>query len=55
LIFDIREIELMNHRGYIIDLGLIDYKEAWELQHHLWAKRVAGELPDLLLLSNISM
>jgi lipoate-protein ligase B len=40
----------MNHRGYIVDLGLIDYKEAWELQHDLWAKRVAGELPDLLLL-----
>jgi lipoate-protein ligase B len=40
----------MDHSGYIIDLGLIDYKEAWELQHDLWAKRVAGELPDLLLL-----
>jgi lipoate-protein ligase B len=41
---------LMDHRGYIIDLGLIDYREAWDLQHHLWEKRVAGELPDLLLL-----
>src|SRR4030067_2589601 len=40
----------MNHRGYIIDLGVIDYKKAWEWQHHLWAKRVAGELPYLLLL-----
>ena len=40
----------MDHRGYIIDLGLIDYREAWDLQHHLWEKRVAGELPDLLLL-----
>jgi lipoate-protein ligase B len=50
LIFDIREIELMDGRGYIIDLGLIDYKEAWDLQHHLWEKRVAGEVPDLLLL-----
>ena len=40
----------MNHRGYIIDLGLIDYKEAWDLQRHLWEKRVARELPDLLLL-----
>jgi lipoate-protein ligase B len=50
LIVDIREIELMNGRGYIIDLGLIDYQKAWDLQHDLWAKRVAGELPDLLLL-----
>ena len=39
-----------DNKGYVLDLGLIDYKEAWELQHHLWAKRVAGELPDLLLL-----
>ena len=40
----------MDRRGYIIDLGLIDYKEAWDLQHHLWEKRVAGGVPDLLLL-----
>jgi lipoate-protein ligase B len=40
----------MDQRGYIIDLGLMDYKQAWELQHALWAKRVAGEVPDLLLL-----
>lgn len=40
----------MDRRGYIIDLGLIDYKEAWDLQHELWSKRVGGELPDLLLL-----
>ena len=39
----------MDHRGYIIDLGLIDYQKAWDLQHHLWSKRVEGELPDLLL------
>ena len=30
-------------------MGLIDYKEAWDLQHDLWARRVKGELPDLLL------
>ena len=37
-------------KGYIIDLGLIDYGKAWELQRQLWLKRVEGELPDLLLL-----
>jgi len=39
----------MDHRGYIINLGLIDYQKAWDLQHLFWSKRVAGELPDLLL------
>jgi len=39
----------MDPKGYIIDLGLIDYKEAWDLQHDLWARRVKGEVPDLLL------
>jgi lipoate-protein ligase B len=40
----------MDRKGYIIDLGLIDYKRAWDLQHDLWSRRVEGELPDLLLL-----
>jgi lipoate-protein ligase B len=40
----------MDKRGYILDLGLIDYKKAWDLQHDLWSRRVEGELPDLLLL-----
>ncbi len=39
----------MDQRGYIIDLGLMDYKEAWDLQRDLWSRRVKGELPDLLL------
>jgi lipoate-protein ligase B len=39
-----------DNKGYILDLGLIDYKKAWDLQHHLWSKREEGELPDLLLL-----
>jgi lipoate-protein ligase B len=39
----------MNQSAYIIDMGLIDYKEAWDLQHDLWSRRVKGELPDLLL------
>jgi lipoate-protein ligase B len=40
----------MVSKGYIIDLGLVDYEKAWELQRRLWLKRVEGELPDLLLL-----
>jgi lipoate-protein ligase B len=39
----------MGKQGYVLDLGLIDYKEAWDLQHELWSRRVKGELPDLLL------
>lgn len=40
----------MAGKGYILDLGLVDYEKAWELQRRLWLKRVDGELPDLLLL-----
>lgn len=40
----------MSSKGYIVDLGLIDYGRAWELQRQLWSKRVEGELPDLFLL-----
>jgi len=39
----------MDKRGYILDLNLIDYKKAWDLQRDLWSRRVKGELPDLLL------
>jgi len=39
----------MNGKGYIIDLGLLDYQKAWDLQHQLWLRRVEEELPDLLL------
>jgi len=39
----------MSHKEYLIDLGLIDYQKAWDLQHDLWSRRVKGELPDLLL------
>ena len=39
----------MTNKGYIIDLGLIDYEKAWDLQHQLWSKRVGEELPDVLL------
>ena len=47
--FDILD-ELMGQKGYIIDLGLVDYEKAWDLQHHLWARRVEGQVPNLLLL-----
>jgi lipoate-protein ligase B len=40
---------LVDRRGYLLDLGLIDYKKAWDLQHDLWSRRVRGELPDLLI------
>jgi len=40
---------IMDKRGYILDLGLIDYKTAWDVQHDLWSRRVKGESPDLLL------
>jgi lipoate-protein ligase B len=40
----------MTNKGYILDLGLMDYGKAWDLQHDLWSRRVEGELPDLLLL-----
>ena len=28
----------------------MDYQKAWDLQHHLWERRVKDELPDMLLL-----
>jgi len=40
----------MDNFGYIVNLGLIDYKKAWEVQHSLWSKRVEGKLVDLILL-----
>ena len=39
----------MTNKGYIIDLGLMDYEKAWDLQHRFWLRRVEAELPDLLL------
>ena len=39
----------MDRRGYTIDLGLMDYGQAWDLQHLFWSRRVEGELQDLLL------
>ena len=39
----------MERTGFKIELGLVEYKTAWDLQLDLWAKRVEGRLPDLLL------
>ena len=36
-------------RGYVIDLGLMEYEKAWDLQHYLWSRRVEGTVPDVLL------
>jgi lipoate-protein ligase B len=44
------QIEFMERRGYIIDLGVVDYEKTWDLQHQLWSRRVEEELPDLLLI-----
>ncbi len=40
----------MDRTGCILNLGLMDYARAWDLQHDLWSKRVEGVLPDLLLI-----
>ena len=40
----------MDAKGYVIDLGLMDYEKAWDLQRQLWSRRVEGELPDVLLI-----
>lgn len=37
-------------KAYVIDLNLIDYSSALDLQHHLLPKRIEEEVPDLLLI-----
>ena len=34
----------------VIDLGLVEYGAAWELQRRVVAARKAGAVPDVLLL-----
>ncbi len=41
---------VMPANGWVLDLGLIGYRQAYELQTRLHAARVAGEIPDTLLL-----
>ncbi len=43
-------LKSMDNVGYIIDLGLMEYQKAWDLQRAFWQRRVEGSLPDLLLL-----
>jgi lipoate-protein ligase B len=39
-----------DNKGYILDMGLMDYQKAWDLQHQLWERRVKDELPDILII-----
>src|SRR5882724_496402 len=36
--------------GFVIDLGMMEYGAAWDLQRRLVAARKVGAVPDLLLL-----
>ncbi len=40
----------MTNKGYIVDLGLMEYQKAWDLQHLIWSGRAEGKLPDMLLI-----
>jgi lipoate-protein ligase B len=40
----------MREKGILAYLGILDYTEAWELQHNLWARRVKRIIPDTVLL-----
>jgi lipoyl(octanoyl) transferase len=36
--------------GFVVELGLVEYGAAWELQRRMVAARKAGAVPDILLL-----
>jgi len=36
--------------AYVVDLGLVEYREAWDLQKRLVERRAADAIPDVLLL-----
>ncbi|MEK6851036.1 MAG: lipoyl(octanoyl) transferase LipB [Candidatus Thermoplasmatota archaeon] len=38
------------NEAYVVDLELMDYRQAWDLQKRLVERRAAGEIPDVLLL-----
>ncbi len=40
----------MSRSCVLMDLGLVEYREAWELQRYLVCKRLENSLPDVLLL-----
>ncbi len=35
----------------VVDIGLSGYAEAWGLQRSVWKARVAGQIPDTLILT----
>ena len=37
-------------RAYLVNLGLVDYREAWDLQRKVASAVAAGELPDTVLM-----
>ncbi len=39
-----------NRKLYYCDLGLIDYKEAWDLQRETFELRVSNKIPDVIYL-----
>jgi lipoyl(octanoyl) transferase len=41
-------IGVMN-KGYLVDLGRMRYKKAWDFQRKLWQMRVDEEIPDTLI------
>ncbi|HLB68437.1 MAG TPA: lipoyl(octanoyl) transferase LipB [Thermoplasmata archaeon] len=36
--------------AWLVDLGIVPYREAWDLQHALVERRAADEIPDAVLL-----
>ena len=38
------------NEGHVVDLGLVEYRHAWDLQKRLVAERAEGAIPDVLLL-----
>src|SRR5947209_7000828 len=41
---------LISHHCAVVRLGLVDYEEAWDLQRRTVERRVAGEIPDTIIL-----
>ncbi len=41
-------INQMNE-GYLVDLGFMPYREAWDFQRKVWQKRVEDEIPNTLI------
>lgn len=41
---------MLGKRWQLVELGLVDYREAWALQRAILEARIAGDVPDTLLL-----